>query len=61
MFVFGGLAHLAERKMVTVLLSAFRVAAGRLEMAVGERADPHLLPGGRYGERADAFDGPAIA
>ena len=40
--------------MIAVLLPAARVAAGRLEMAVGARADPDLLVRRRDRESADA-------
>src|ERR1700733_13461128 len=46
--------HRVPPRVVAVLLSAARVAAGRLDVAVRERADPDLLPRGRNGERADA-------
>ena len=45
---------LAPARVVAVLLAAPRVAAGRLDVAVGERADPDVRPGRRDGERADA-------
>src|SRR6185436_13697951 len=41
-------------RVVAVLLAAFAVAAGGLQVAVRERADPHVAPRRRNGERADA-------
>jgi hypothetical protein len=40
--------------VVTVPLAAPRVAAGRLQVTVGARADPDLRVGGRNRQRADA-------
>src|SRR4029079_442900 len=43
----GGVAPRAVAGVVAVLLAAARVTAGRLEVAVGPRADPDVGPGGR--------------
>src|SRR5436190_5544074 len=40
--------------MVTVLLAAARVAAGRLDMAVGRRANPDRGPGRGNGQPVDS-------
>ena len=40
--------------VVAVLLAPGGVEAGRLQMAVGIRADPHVAPGGRDRQLADA-------
>src|SRR5439155_18702208 len=58
-------AHFAPARMVAVLLAAARVAAGRLQMAGRDRANPDVGPRGRDRERFDALqldaigDGPA--
>ena len=61
---FGELEHLVELLLIApcapigvveVLLAARRVDAGRLQMAARVRADPHVLPGGRDRQRADAI------
>src|SRR5690606_27732474 len=49
------IALLAPLRMVEVLRAARRVDAGRLDVAVGIRADPHLGPRGRDHERLDAL------
>src|SRR5690606_15888847 len=41
--------------MVAVLLAPALVAACGLDMAVGRRADPDILPGRRYGKAPDAL------
>src|SRR5690606_724947 len=46
-------AHLAPALVVAVLLAALLVAAGGLEVAVRERADPDLVPRRRDRERLD--------
>ena len=51
---FVGVAHLAPARVVAVLLAPLGVAAGRLEVAVGVRADPDVRPGRRDREGADA-------
>ena len=43
--------------VVAGLLAAFGVAAGGLQMAVGDGADPDALPGGRDDEGLDAGEG----
>jgi hypothetical protein len=54
-FVLGALAHFAELGVVLVLLAAARIAPGRLQVAVGTRADPHVGPGRRDRQLADAL------
>src|SRR5690606_39512177 len=49
------IALLAPLRMVEVLRAARRVDAGRLDVAVGVGADPHLGPRGRDHERLDAL------
>src|SRR5437763_2919521 len=46
-------APLAPALVVEVLLAPGGVESGGLQVAVGERADPHLLPGGRDPELVD--------
>jgi len=55
--LFGAVANLAETRVIEVLFAAPGVAACRLQVAIGERTDPHILPGRRDDERADALDG----
>ena len=52
--VFRLVAHLAPARMIAVLLAPARVAAGGLQVAVRVGADPHLGPGRRDRQRADA-------
>src|SRR4051794_25726782 len=37
--------------MITVLLAVSRVPTRSLQMALGVRTDPYVLPGGRYHQR----------
>src|SRR4051794_8979423 len=53
MLIFGAFSHLAEAGVITVLLATFCVAAHRLNMTIGERANPDIGPGRRNGERLD--------
>src|SRR5262249_6693608 len=48
-------ADLAPARVVAVLLAAAVVAPGRLEVAVGDGADPHVGPGRRDDQGADAL------
>ena len=50
-----------QLRVVAVLLAPARVAAGRLQVAVGLRADPDVGPRRRDRERADAPDHRGIA
>ena len=50
---FCEVAHDAPLVVVAVLPPSPRVDAGRLDVAVGDRADPDLLPGRRQDERLD--------
>ena len=47
-------AHLAESRVIAVLLAPARVASGRLQMTVRVGADPDADPGRRDDERFDA-------
>jgi hypothetical protein len=47
-------ADLVPSRLVAVLLAASRVAAHRLDVTVGHRANPDLAPGGRNGQLPDA-------
>jgi hypothetical protein len=53
--VLVAVAHLAPIGMVAILLTPSVVTPGRLNMAVGLRADPYLGPGRRHGQRTDAL------
>src|SRR4029079_3887413 len=52
--VFRFIANTAPVGMITVLLASARVASRRLYVAVRRGADPHIRPGGRNCELADA-------
>ena len=52
--VFRLVAHFAPARVIAVLLAAALVAAGRLQMAVRVEADPHIGPGRRDRQRANA-------
>ena len=49
-------AGLAPARVIAVLLAAAGIAARRLDVAVGARADPHVGPGGRDCEAADPLE-----
>ena len=49
--VLVAVAHLAPIGMIDVLLAAARIPPRRLDMPGGPRTDPHVRPGGRYGQR----------
>src|SRR5262249_3835358 len=53
MFVLSAFTHLAKAHVIAVLLAALRVAARRLNVAIGERAYPDIRPGRRNCERFD--------
>ena len=53
--VFRLVAHLAPARVIAVLLAAALVAPGRLDVPVRVGTDPHLGPGRRDDQRADAF------
>src|SRR6185503_21217947 len=59
--VLGVVAHFAPARVIAVLLAAARIAAGRLEVAIAVRADPHLFPGRRNRERLDAREDLLVA
>src|SRR5262249_6267983 len=60
-------AHLSPALVIAILSAAARIAADRLQVAVGIGADPHVGPRRRDGEPLDAAqhveapDGPAGA
>ncbi len=62
----GRVAHLAEARVVPVLLAALGVAAGGLDVAAVAGGDPHVAPRGRNRQGTDAgrdrliADGPAV-
>ena len=47
MLVLRAFPHLAEARVIAVLLAAFRVPARGLDVAVSERANPDVGPGRR--------------
>src|SRR5262249_49745892 len=57
---FRRVAKHAPLWVIAVLLSAARIAACRLKMAVGVRADPHIAIGWRDNQFPDALDDPRI-
>jgi len=58
--VLGLVAQSAPARVVAVLLAAALVAARRLYMSIGIRADPDILIGGWHGERTDVPEQGAI-
>ena len=48
--IFGLIANLPPAWVITVLLTAFRISPGGLQMAVGKWTDPNTLPGWRYNQ-----------
>ena len=54
--VLGGVACLAPALVVAVLLAPASVAAGGLDVAVGDRADPDVGPRRRHRDVGDALD-----
>ena len=54
-------AQLAPLRVVAVLAAPARVQPGGLQVALGQRADPHLGVGRRNGQAADAFQFALIA
>lgn len=59
--IFGFVADRAPERMVAALFSTARVATGRLEMTVRERANPDGTPSGWDGERLNAGQGFSVA
>ena len=55
--VLGFVADFAPLVVIAVLLAPAGVAADGLQVAVGDRADPDVLPGGRDHEVLDADEG----
>src|SRR5262249_55774570 len=53
--VLGAFPHLAETRMVAVLLAALRVTARGLDVAVSPRANPDVAPGRRDCQSPDPF------
>ena len=60
-FIFGLIADGSPLRVITALLASTCVAAGRLEMAVGDRADPDASPSRRDDQRLDASEDLAVA
>src|SRR3954468_17898327 len=52
---FRAVARLAVLRVIPVLLAPARIARGRLDVAVGIRADPHVAPRRRNGEAVQPF------
>src|SRR5262245_29579611 len=48
-------------RVISILLSALRIAAGGLNVSVLISGDPDVLPGGRDGKRTDAGEGLRIS
>jgi hypothetical protein len=59
--VLRAFAHFAELRVILVLLAPPGVAPRRLDVPVGLGADPHVGPGGRDGELADALQRGIVA
>jgi hypothetical protein len=56
MLVFGAFAYLTKAHVISVLLAAFRVSPGRLNVAIGEKAYPDVRPRRRNRERLDPLE-----
>ena len=54
-------AHLRPVRVVAVLLALAGIAAGRLQVAIGQQADPYVGVGRGNGQAADALHDPGIA
>src|SRR4051794_32118013 len=52
-FIFSAFSHRAEAEVITILLAALGVATCRLDMAIGEWANPEIGPSRRNSERLD--------
>src|SRR5581483_7218188 len=59
--VLVGVAHLAPTLVIAVLFTPARIAPARLQMAIVVRANPHIGPGRRNHQRADARQRGAVA
>jgi hypothetical protein len=46
--------------MITILLPAFAIASGCLQMTISQAADPDIFPRRRYGESLDSRQLPRI-
>ena len=55
MLVLGAFPHLAEARVIAVLLAALRVPARGLDVAVTPRANPDVGPGRRDCQSPDPF------
>jgi hypothetical protein len=55
-FVLGFVARFAPARMVAVLFASARVAARRLNVAVGVGTDPHVRPRRRDDDRSDSLE-----
>ncbi len=60
-FVLRFVPHVAPALVVAVLFAPLRVAAGRLDMAIGAGADPYARPGRRNGKPPNALERRAVA
>jgi hypothetical protein len=56
MLVLGAFAYLTKAHVISVLLAAFRVSPGRLNVAIGEKAYPDVRPRRRNRERLDPLE-----
>jgi hypothetical protein len=56
MLVLGAFAYLTKAHVISVLLAAFRVSPGRLNVANGEKAYPDVRPRRRNRERLDPLE-----
>src|SRR6202008_660505 len=61
MLILGAVAHLAEARVIAILLAPPGVTSGRLDMSVSERTDPDIGPGRRDRQRLDATHDARIA
>src|SRR5215813_3797725 len=55
MLVLRAFSHLAEARVIAILLPPFCVAARGLDVTIGKRANPHIGPGGWDRERLDSL------
>jgi len=57
MLILRAFPNLTKPRVIAVLLSSLGVSSGRLNMAVGKRADPDISPRRGNGKRLDASKG----
>jgi hypothetical protein len=55
------IAMRAPRGMIAILLAALRIASGRLDVPALVWTDPHIRPGRRHGQRANAIEHGRVA